>query len=42
MVVEGLGRSLDPTLDILSIAKPCLIQAAREAWKRNMASWANL
>ncbi|KAL5460579.1 hypothetical protein EMCRGX_G034033 [Ephydatia muelleri] len=42
MVVEGLGRSLDPSLDILSIAKPCLIQAAKEAWKRNMASWANL
>lgn len=41
MVVEGLGRSLDPTLDILSIAKPCLIQAAKQAWKRNMAAWAN-
>lgn len=28
MVLEGLGRSLDPELDILEAAKPLLIRTA--------------
>ena len=29
MVLEGLGRSLDPELDILESARPFLIQEAK-------------
>ncbi|TRZ12418.1 hypothetical protein HGM15179_014686 [Zosterops borbonicus] len=33
MVLEGLGRSLDPELDILEAAKPLLIKTAASAFK---------
>lgn len=29
MVIEGLGRSLDPSLDILEYARPCVLKKAR-------------
>lgn len=31
MVIEGLGRSLDPSMDILAIARPYLLQLATSA-----------
>lgn len=29
MIIEGLGRSLDPTLDLLEYAKPCVLKRAK-------------
>ena len=29
MVIEGLGRSLDPDLDLFEAATPCLLQRAK-------------
>ena len=30
MVIEGLGRSLDPTLDLLTYARPCVLNRAKK------------
>ena len=30
MIIEGLGRSLDPNLDILFYAKPCVLNRAKK------------
>lgn len=30
MIIEGLGRSLDPTLDLLEYAKPCVLKRAKK------------
>ena len=34
MVIEGLGRSLDPTLDILRAARSCLLQAGKKSLRK--------
>ena len=30
MIIEGLGRSLDPSLDLLEYAKPCVLNRAKK------------
>jgi predicted unusual protein kinase regulating ubiquinone biosynthesis (AarF/ABC1/UbiB family) len=30
MIIEGLGRSLDPNLDLLVYAKPCVLNRAKK------------
>ena len=30
MVIEGLGRSLDPSLNLLEVVTPCLLHRARK------------
>ena len=30
MIIEGLGRSLDPNLDLLAYAKPCVLKRAKK------------
>lgn len=30
MIIEGLGRSLDPSLDLLNYAKPCVLNRAKK------------
>ena len=30
MIIEGLGRSLDPNLDLLLYAKPCVLNKAKQ------------
>ena len=36
MVIEGVARSLDPTLDIFVYAKPCILQRAKFAIKEQL------
>ncbi len=40
MVIEGLGRSLDPSLDILAAAKPVLLEKAKQTFRQNFQSYA--
>lgn len=37
MVIEGLGRSLDPNLDILAYAKPCLMKRAHQSIREQVS-----
>ena len=30
MIIEGVGRSLDPSLDLLAHAKPCVLKRAKK------------
>ena len=30
MIIEGLGRSLDPSLDLMVYAKPCVLNRAKK------------
>ena len=38
MVIEGLGRSLDPELDILSHAQPCVLKRVKQSVRQVVAS----
>lgn len=37
MVIEGLGRSLDPNLDILAHAEPCLMRRAKQSVREQVS-----
>lgn len=37
MVIEGLGRSLDPNLDILAYAEPCLLRRAKQSVREQVS-----
>lgn len=38
MVIEGLGRSLDPNMDILAYARPCVLHRARLSLRDNVTN----
>jgi predicted unusual protein kinase regulating ubiquinone biosynthesis (AarF/ABC1/UbiB family) len=46
MVIEGLGRSLDPNMDILAYARPAVLnrakQSIRESVKNRLKEITNL
>ncbi len=37
MVIEGLGRSLDPSLDILAHARPCVMRRAKQSVREQVS-----
>ena len=37
MIIEGLGRSLDPNMDILTCAQTCVLHRARQSLKQQVA-----
>lgn len=37
MIIEGLGRSLDPELDILAHARQCVLQRVKQSVRKHVA-----